>query len=343
MRAKPVTQVAAKPDESGLTTLATLATASFEVVERDLRARIATLEAQEQRHLTAIEDISAGVCFFDGAERLTLSNRRFAEIYRLAPDRIQPGATLREIVELRVAAGTRATAADDYLSFCMAENSRKEAKVQVDELGDGRTIQIRHHPMRDGGWVSTHEDITEFKAARAAADELLSLQALIDRLPDNLWVKDVKSRFVIANKATATRMGFAAAGDLIGKTDLELLSAEIAEQVLRRRAADRPLRAANGRHGGMRIRRLGRQDLDHDDESPLRNGSGEIFGVAGVSRDITERRLADALRDGQALILEMIAMSAPLVDVLDRLVLLTESQFTGIFGSVLLVDETGIG
>jgi diguanylate cyclase (GGDEF)-like protein/PAS domain S-box-containing protein len=341
LRAKPVTQVAAKPDESGLTTLATLATASFEVVERDLRARIATLEAQEQRHLTAIEDISAGVCFFDGAERLILSNRRFAEIYRLAPDRIQPGATLREIVELRVAAGTRATAADDYLSFCMAENSRKEARVQVDELGDGRTIQIRHHPMRDGGWVSTHEDITEFKAARVAANELLSLQELIDRLPDNLWVKDVRSRFVIANKATATRMGFAAAGDLIGKTDLELLSAEIAAKFF----ADE-----------QRIVRSGQPMIDMEEcvfgasgaktwitttKVPLRNGSGEIFGVAGVSRDVTERRLADALRDGQALILEMIAMSAPLVDVLDRLVLLTESQFTGIFGSVLLVDETG--
>jgi PAS domain-containing protein len=95
LRANPVTRGAEKPDESGLTTLATLATASFEVVERDLRARIATLEAQAQRHLTAIDDISTGVCFFDSAERLTLSNRRFAEIYRLAPDQIRPGATLR--------------------------------------------------------------------------------------------------------------------------------------------------------------------------------------------------------------------------------------------------------
>ena len=45
---------------------------------------------------------------------------------------------------------------------------------------------------------------------------------------------------------------------------------------------------------------------------PLRNDRNEIFGVAGISRDITERRLADALRDGQAQILQMIAMNAPL-------------------------------
>jgi GAF domain-containing protein len=47
------------------------------------------------------------------------------------------------------------------------------------------------------------------------------------------------------------------------------------------------------------------------------------------------------LRDGQARILEMIAMSAPLGDVLENLVLLVEGQFNGIVGSVLLLDETG--
>jgi GAF domain-containing protein len=74
---------------------------------------------------------------------------------------------------------------------------------------------------------------------------------------------------------------------------------------------------------------------------PLRNDHNEIFGVAGISRDITERKLADALRDGQAQILQMIAMSAPLEDVLDRLVRLIESQLTGISGAILLVDEDG--
>ena len=52
---------------------------------------------------------------------------------------------------------------------------------------------------------------------------------------------------------------------------------------------------------------------------PLRNERNEIFGVAEIFRDITERRLGDALRKGQAQILEMIAMSAPIGDVLERL------------------------
>jgi diguanylate cyclase (GGDEF)-like protein len=124
--------------------------------------------------------------------------------------------------------------------------------------------------------------------------------------------------------------------DLVGKTDLELLPPELAQKFF----ADE-----------QEIVRTGRPMIDMEEyffntwilttKVPLRNEHNEIFGVAGISRDITERKLADTLRDGQAQTLEMIAMSAPLEDVLDRLMRLIESQVTGIFGAVLLVDDDG--
>ena len=328
-------------DESSLTALARLATGSFEVVERDLRARIATLEAQAHRYQAVIDNIPPGVCMFDGEKRLILCNRGYMEIYRLTPEQVRPGASLREIVEHRVAAGTCAMAADDYLSFCASDISGKDARTWTIALGDGRTVQIRHRPMPDGGWVSMHEDITELQDKRAIANERLSLQALIDWLPDNLWVKDVKSRFVISNQITATRIGVAGPADLIGKTDLELLPKEIAQKFF----ADE-----------QKIVQSGQPMIDMEEyvfdssggkiwisttKVPLRNNLNEIFAVAGMSRDITERKRADALRDGQAQVLHMIAQSAPLGDVLDHLMRLVESQLAGIFGSVLLLDEDG--
>jgi diguanylate cyclase (GGDEF)-like protein/PAS domain S-box-containing protein len=195
--------------------------------------------------------------------------------------------------------------------------------------------------MPDGGWIAMHEDITELRAAREAANERLSLQALIDRLPDNLWVKDVNSRFVIANQVTAARTGVAGPADLIGKTDLELFAPEIAYKFY---------------SDEQKIVRSGEPMIDMEEyvfdssggktwilttKVPLRNERNEIFGVAGISRDITERKLADVLRDGQAQILEMIATSAALSDVLEHLVHLMESQFKGIMGAVLLRDEAG--
>ena len=75
---------------------------------------------------------------------------------------------------------------------------------------------------------------------------------------------------------------------------------------------------------------------------PLRNNRSEVIGVVGISRDITQRRMADALRDGQARILEMIARSAPLAEVLDHLMRHVESLLIGISGAVLLLDKAGL-
>lgn len=101
-------------EAAGLAAFAKLATASYEALENDLQARIETLEAQALRFATVIDNISQGICFFDADERLILSNRRYAEIYRIAPEQLQPGLALSEIVERRVAAGTSAMATDAF-------------------------------------------------------------------------------------------------------------------------------------------------------------------------------------------------------------------------------------
>ena len=198
----PVTPVEQGADVHGLGALERLATESLEAIISDRDATISQYQA-------AFDSFAQGICSFDIEDRVILSNRRFAEIYRLKPEQIRPGATLREIVELRIAAGTWTTATDEYLSFCASNHHGKEPTVWTIELQDGRFIQVRRLPTPAGGSIVTHEDITEIKAARGATNERLSLQALIDRLPDNLWVKDLNSRFIIANQITAERIGVA--------------------------------------------------------------------------------------------------------------------------------------
>ena len=99
-------------------------------------------------------------------------------------------------------------AVDDYIALVTASRNSNSTSNWTTEIEDGRTIKIHHQSMPDGGWVATHEDITALEFTRAVANERLSLQALIDWLPDNLWVKDAESRFVISNNATATRSAF---------------------------------------------------------------------------------------------------------------------------------------
>ena len=297
-------------------------------VLRQLRAENEQLRARGQFDRIALDAISQGVAIFDRDRRLILSNRRYAEIYRLTPDQIAPGMTLREIVELRTAVGTCPMSADTYLAVADFARAREEVDERVMSLVDGRSIRVRHAPASDGGWTSTHEDITELHEKRLLLEERLSLQSLIDATPDNLWVKDTQSRFVIANVVTARRMGRLSPKELIGKSDLELCPPETAEKYL---TDERD------------ILTTGRQLIDAEEyvlspdgakswiattKTPLRNERGEIIGIVGISRDITRRRRARMLLEGQAQILEMIASRTPLDQVLDQLLRIFESQMT---------------
>ncbi|TIQ40114.1 MAG: EAL domain-containing protein [Mesorhizobium sp.] len=341
MGTKSSRKAAETPESANLAALAKLTIASYETLERDLRARIATLERQALRFETAIENVSQGICFFDASERLILCNRRYPEIYRIAPKQLQPGLTLREIVERRVAVGTSATDADAYLALARSINSGMAPRVWTANLADGRAIQVCHQPMPDGSWVATHEDITALAANQQIVDERISMQTLIDWVPDYLWVKDTESRFVVANRALAVDSGREKTSDMIGLTDFDLHAPELARKF---RAIEEI------------VLRSGQPMIDKEEfivdasgagkwvsstKVPLRNARDEIIGLVGIAHDVTARKQADILRDGQAHILEMIAMSALLEDVLDRLMRLVESQLTGIFGSVLLLDKDG--
>jgi diguanylate cyclase (GGDEF)-like protein len=145
------------------------------------RARQRDAQTTERlRFDAAINNMSQGLCFFDGRQRLIVCNDRYATIYRLPREMMSPGTTLREIVEARFAAG------------CIPNNMTREAYLKwrdsivvadkpsntITTLTDGRTIAIHHQPMPDGGWVATHDDITETRRAQAEIEHLAHHDAL---------------------------------------------------------------------------------------------------------------------------------------------------------------------
>ena len=342
MRKGSAKQKAEVTDQDHLAAMLKLAEVSRELSTANLDNTIADLRAQALRYETAFEKISHGVCFFDGAQRLMLSNRRYAEIYKLKPEDLVPGTTLRTIAERRYEMGTCPMAVDDYLAWCDSVHVGVGPQSLTIELKDGRTIHIFHQPMPDGGWIATHEDITEEKARLAAVEELLSLQTLIDVVPDYLWVKDHDSKFVVANKALAADWGFSNPSALIGLADSDFHPPEVAADF---RAVEKDVLAT-----GKPM--IDREELISSAEGvskwilstklPWRNSRNEIQGVVGIARDITDRKKSEFLRNGQAQLLEKIAMSAPLDDVLNDLVQLVERQLGGIFCSILLLDSDGL-
>src|SRR5258706_1098993 len=74
---------------------------------------------------------------------------------------------------------------------------------------------------------------------------------------------------------------------------------------------------------------------------PVLKPSGNSSEFVGILMDVSEHKRAEALRDGESHILEMIARDAHLEGILESLVRVVEGQFTGLLCSVLLLDEDG--
>ncbi|MGO7206172.1 PAS domain-containing protein, partial [Rhizobium ruizarguesonis] len=172
--------------------------------------------------------------------------------------------------------------------------------------------------------------------------ENLRLKAILHELPDFLYVKDRDSRFVFANAVTASSLGLERADLITGKRDFDLFDFETArrhfdieQQIMATGEARIDMEESYVLPGSRRpICRL-------TSKIPLRNDRGEIVGLIGVSRDITERTRQEDLHRGQASLLEMIARNEPLPMILEALVLMIEAQLDGIDGSVLLLDGEG--
>ena len=133
--------------------------------------------------------------------------------------------------------------------------------------------------------------------ARKQAEESLHrerslLRMLIDSTPDYVYVKDTANRFLLANASLAHRMGQATAEDLLGKTDLDFYPKELATKFI----SDEQEIMRSGRAVVNReecVQDAGGNTIWHlTTEVPFRNAAGEVVGLVGIGRNITERKQA---------------------------------------------------
>jgi PAS domain S-box-containing protein len=122
-------------------------------VDRRLRERNAQLAA-------ALDNMTQGLCMFDSAARLVLCNDRYLEMYGLTRQHAYSGCPLRELLLHRKANGTFFQDIDEYVRAAKHRVIEGKEFSTLVEMQD-RTIAISNRPSPGGGWVSTHEDITD--------------------------------------------------------------------------------------------------------------------------------------------------------------------------------------
>ncbi|WP_313527797.1 EAL domain-containing protein [Shinella sp.] len=131
----------------------------------------------------ALENMSQGLCLFDKDERLLIANKRYSEIFGFPEGRIQPGMTLREIVDQGVAdvyadPEIWKPRARDMYARRRAAIQANDGGVLIEKLSNGVSVQLRYRTLPDGAWVATYEDISE----RLRSEEQISFLARHDGL-----------------------------------------------------------------------------------------------------------------------------------------------------------------
>jgi len=131
----------------------------------------------------------------------------------LDPEHVKPGTPFRQIVERRIALGAYAGRDPDaYMKERLAAVRERRASTKIHTLPDGRVIAISHQPMEGGGWVATHEDITEQRRYEAKIAHMAHHDALTD-LPNRVLLRE--------------RLEHALAGTLRGNQALAILMLDL--------------------------------------------------------------------------------------------------------------------
>ena len=159
----------------------------------ELRLREAELRLQNLRFNAALANMPQGLCMFDRDKRLVVSNVQYARIYGLDPEQLKPGTSLRTILEWRVAAGNSPSNSQKYIEQRLAEVELAVSHVKINQLQNGRFIEVKHQPLADGGWVAIHDDITEQKRSEEKISYMAHHDALTD-LPNRLMLREELDR-----------------------------------------------------------------------------------------------------------------------------------------------------
>ncbi|HZS10101.1 MAG TPA: PAS domain S-box protein [Blastocatellia bacterium] len=282
-------------------------------------------------------------------EAVRLSEERYRDLFESNPHPmwIYDVETLRFLAVNDAAAAHYGYTREEFLGLTIRDiRPSRHVAALLDTLAQGCSTLQRSgcwkHLKKDGTVidveVASHEvdfadrparfvlitDVTERKRMEEALQGSYNLlNSIFECTPDAFFVKDIEGRYVMMNSAGAALLGRPPAG-VIGRGDAELFSPESAREII---------------EGDRRIVASGKP-LTYERESTAagvtrtwlttkgiyRDQSGKILGVFGISRDITERKWAESLIEGQKRILEMIATGVPFSEVLEALVRFIEGQ-----------------
>ncbi len=264
------------------------------------RAGRKALEASEERYRSLVENLEVGIASSDPREVFTFANPAAEKIFSV-PRGTLDGRSLREFLT----ESEYARVLDQTVRRARGERSTYDLTITRPD-GEERHLQVTGIPQLGPGGAytgtfGTMQDVTEKRAAEAdLARERALMRTLMDNVPDFIYFKDLRGRFILANKACAEHLGVSDPLELVGKSGFDFYSAQYAEAAF---------------ENEQQVISSGQPIIDVEEQEtwpdrpdswvsttgmPLRNQKNEIIGTFAVSRDITERRkMESSLRESE--------------------------------------------
>jgi PAS domain S-box-containing protein len=204
---------------------------------------------------------------------------------------------------------------------CRADKTPFDAEVSLNQLDMGGEVYLMAIVKDISGRKCAERELEQHRAhleeligARTGELAIASgmLRALIDNVPDFMYVKDAEGRFVLANASLARLNGVKTPEEMLGKTDFDFYPRELASVFS---------------EDEQNLMRTGQPLYNHEETNPdstgnmvhvlttkvlLRDSNGKVTGIAGIGRNISERKeMEDKLRE-------------------------TEQQYRGIFDNAII-------
>ncbi len=260
----------------------------------------------------AVNNMSQGLLLFDSSKRVVLCNRQYIEMHGLSPDVVKPGCTIHELVRHRKETGGFVGDVEQYCAELDAAIAQGTTTSRIVETTDGRSIQIVNQPMAGGGWVATHEDITERRRAEQERDRNREfLNQIIENVPAMIIAKEAASRRIVLANRAAEAIWRIPRTEALGKTAHELFPRAQADLI--DKSDDEAMRSYRplffdahpnmARSGDLRI--LTSKKL------AIRDNDGKPTFVVSVVEDVTERKLVEQERDRDREFLNRIINNVP--------------------------------
>ena len=128
----------------------------------------------------ALNNMRQGLVMFDESARVVVCNQRYIEMYGLSPDVVKTGSTLTEVIRHGAERGSFSGDPEGLSASILKRISTGAVTNICLHTADGRTMNVIERPVPGGGWVVTHDDISESRQAEARIAHLTRHDPLTD-------------------------------------------------------------------------------------------------------------------------------------------------------------------